>query len=160
MRFRALVLGPAILALLLWVSVPALAGGGCLERAAAWAQVHPTLLRAIAWVESQGNPTAINYNKDAAGKVTSYDYGLMQINSWWHGQGLAMIWNRLDDPCVNVAVGSWILKQCMAEYGYTWNALGCYNAGSGWERSPRRRAAGLRYMRRVQQAVRAAGKTP
>ena len=127
---------------------PAAAEPGCLERAAEWANVHPTLLRAIAWVESEANPSALNWNRNG-----SYDVGLMQINSWWYPRGLASIWPRLGDPCVNAAAGTWVLKQCMAEYGYTWDAIGCYNAGAGWARSPKRRAAALRYIRRVQGVV-------
>ena len=126
----------------------AVAKPGCLERAAAWANVHPTLLRAIAWTESEGNPSALNWNRNG-----SYDVGLMQINSWWYHRGLASIWLRLGDPCVNAAAGTWVLKQCVGEYGYTWDAIGCYNAGSGWARSPKRRAAALRYIRRVQRVV-------
>jgi soluble lytic murein transglycosylase-like protein len=159
-RARLGLLGSAFALLVLLTPPPASAGGGCLEEAAERVTVHPTLLRAIAWAESQGNPTAVNYNKDAAGKVTSYDYGLMQINTWWHKQGLAPVWHHLDDPCVNVAVGSWILKQCVDQYGYAWNAIGCYNAGAGWEQSPKRRAAGLRYIRRIQKIVQAALQAP
>lgn len=121
---------------------------GCLERAAEWARVHPTLLRAIAWVESAGNPSALNWNRNG-----SYDVGLMQVNSGWYSSGLASLWPRLGDPCVNAAAGAWVLKQCMMEYGYTWEAVGCYHAGAGWARSPRRRSAAQRYIRRVQDVV-------
>ncbi|MFA5028565.1 MAG: lytic transglycosylase domain-containing protein, partial [Candidatus Methylomirabilota bacterium] len=76
---------------------------GCLERAAQWAHVHPTLLRAIAWVESAGNPSALSWNRNG-----SYDVGLMQINSWWYSRGLASLWPRLGDPCVNAAAGTWV----------------------------------------------------
>jgi soluble lytic murein transglycosylase-like protein len=127
---------------------PARAAEGCLERAAAWAQVHPTLLRAIAWVESRGNPTALSWNANG-----SYDAGLMQINSWWFHHGLASLWSRLEEPCVNVAAGSWVMKQCREEYGYTWQAVGCYHAGSGWPTSRSRRPAALRYIRRVQDVI-------
>ena len=135
---------------LLLAPCPALATAhaGCLERAADWANVHPTLLRAIAWVESSGNPSTLNWNSNG-----SYDVGLMQINSWWYTRGLASIWPRLGDPCVNAAAGSWVLKQCMDEYGYTWDAIGCYNAGSGWSKSPKRRAAAQRYIRKVHNVI-------
>jgi len=130
-------------------TLPALAieQEGCLERAAAWAEVHPTLLRAIAWVESQGNPRALNWNRNG-----SYDVGLMQINSGWYSRGLKPWWRSLGQPCVNVAAAAWVLKQCVADYGYTWNAVGCYHAGPRWERG-RTRAAGRRYIARVQQVV-------
>ena len=136
--------------LLLSSFVPGLVAAepGCLERAAEWANVHPTLLRAIAWAESEGNPSALNWNKNG-----SYDIGLMQINSWWYPRGLASIWPWLGNPCVNAAAGTWVLKQCVREYGYTWEAIGCYHAGAGWARSPKRRRAALRYIRRVQRVV-------
>jgi soluble lytic murein transglycosylase-like protein len=120
---------------------------GCLERAAAWAEVHPTLLRAIAWVESRGDHRALNWNRNG-----SYDVGLMQINSWWYERGLGPWWHALGQPCVNVAAGAWVLKQCVDEYGYAWNAVGCYNVGSAWTKGPRR-LAGEAYIRKVQQAL-------
>lgn len=157
MRFhRCCCVVAGLVALLLADVVPAASAAGaqadnCLEAAATWAHVHPTLLRAIAWVESRGNPRALNWNANG-----SYDTGLMQINSWWYDRGLAPIWLRLGDPCVNVAVGTWVLKQCLEEYGYTWEAVGCYHAGSGWHASPTRRAEGHRYIRLVQSVVHAA----
>ncbi len=122
---------------------------GCLEHAAAWAGVHPTVLRAMAWVESRGNRAAVNWNANG-----TYDVGLMQINSAWHQGGLAPLWARLGDPCVNVAAAAWILTLCTEEYGYTWDAVGCYHAGAGWTRSAARRAIGRRYLRRVQDVIR------
>ncbi len=120
---------------------------GCLERAAAWAEVNPTLLRAIAWVESRGDPGAVNWNRNG-----TYDVGLMQVNSWWYDRGLATWWRGLGHPCVNVAAGAWILRQCTAEYGYTWEAVGCYHVGSGWTKGSKRQAAEA-YIRRVQAAL-------
>jgi soluble lytic murein transglycosylase-like protein len=124
---------------------------GCLEHAAAWAGVHPTVLRAIAWVESGGKRTAVNWNANG-----TYDIGLMQINSAWYHRGLAPVWARLGDPCVNVGAAAWILALCAGEYGYTWDAVGCYHAGAGWTRSAARRAIGHRYLHRVQDVIRKA----
>ena len=131
-------LGPALVPTLTSAADP---GAGCLETAAEWAGVHPTLLRAIAWVESRGNPGALHWNTNG-----TYDVGLMQINSWWYERGLKGLWLRLGDPCINVAAGAWVLRQCVETYGYTWNAVGCYHAGAGWTASPMRRAAGHRYI--------------
>jgi soluble lytic murein transglycosylase-like protein len=124
---------------------------GCLEDAAAWAGVHPTVLRAIAWVESRGNRAAINWNANG-----TYDVGLMQINSAWYHRGLAPVWPRVGDPCVNVAAAAWILALCTQEYGYTWDVVGCYHGGVGWTRSAARRAIGRRYLHRVQEVIRKA----
>ncbi len=123
----------------------------CLEHAAAWAGVHPAVLRAIAWVESRGNRAAVNWNLNG-----TYDIGLMQINSAWYDRGLAPVWARLGDPCVNVAAAAWILTLCTDEYGYSWDAVGCYHAGAGWHRSAARRAIGRRYLHRVQDVIRKA----
>ena len=35
---------------------------------------------------------------------------------------------RLSDPCVNAKVGAWILAQFIQKHGYTWEAVGFYNA--------------------------------
>lgn len=132
-----------------WSASQALADepAGCLERAATWAEVHPTLLRAIAWVESRGNPRALNWNHNG-----SYDVGLMQINSSWYHRGLKPWWKQLGQPCVNVAAAAWVLKQCTETYRYTWDAVGCYHAGHGWKQG-QRRTAGQRYIKRVQQTI-------
>lgn len=119
---------------------------GCLEQAATWAEVSPTLLRAIAWVESRGDHRALNWNRNG-----SYDVGLMQINSGWYQRGFKPWWTRLGNPCVNVAAAAWVLKQCALVHGYTWDAVGCYHAGENWRRS--KPTAGRRYIGRVQRVV-------
>jgi soluble lytic murein transglycosylase-like protein len=144
----------AVLAALLVALLPSAALAeqrGCFEHAAAWAGVHPTVLRAIASVESGGDRAAVNWNVNG-----TYDVGLMQINSAWYHRGLAPVWARLGDPCVNVAAAAWILALCTEEYGYSWNAVGCYHAGAGWTRSAVRRAIGRRYLHRVQDVIRRA----
>ncbi|MDI1473014.1 lytic transglycosylase domain-containing protein [Thermodesulfovibrio sp. 1176] len=90
--------------------------------------IHPNLLWAIAKVESNFNYTALNRNGNG-----TYDIGIMQINTSWlpvlKKYGLydeRQIWN----PCYNIHVGAWVLAQCINKYGYTWEAVGCYNASS------------------------------
>lgn len=152
----ALALSAACLLGLLWPWNAAQAipdeSAGCLEQAAIWADVHPTLLRAIAWVESRGNPHALNWNRNG-----SYDVGLMQINSRWYHHGLKIWWKQLGQPCVSVAAAAWVLRQCVETHRYTWDAVGCYHAGEGWKREPKR-AIGQRYIRRVQETIRRHGK--
>jgi len=91
--------------------------------------ISPELLRAIAVVESDMNATAINRNKNG-----SYDYGLMQINSSWASKLGAEQWANLGNACYNVKVGAWILSDCIRRYGYSWKAVGCYNATRDRER--------------------------
>jgi soluble lytic murein transglycosylase-like protein len=98
--------------------------GFCFEEAGELYGISPLLLRAIAEVESGFNPYAINWN------LNSYDYGLMQINSSWASVIGLSKWLMLGDPCFNVKTGAWILRQCILRYGYSWEAIGCYNAGS------------------------------
>ena len=114
-----------LVALILLLSFPALASAFCFEQAGAEYGVSPRLLWAIADVESGFSPQAVNWNQNG-----TYDYGLMQINSGWARRLGARVWRSLGDPCTNVKAGAWILAQCVQRYGYTWEAVGCYNASS------------------------------
>ena len=113
------------LALICYCACAALPAQACWEDAAARYQVSGTLLQAIARTESGGNPHAIGRNRDG-----SRDIGLMQINSAWlpalarHG----IDERDLYEPCTNLHVGAWILAHAIARYGYTWEAVGAYNA--------------------------------
>lgn len=112
----------------------------CFEEAGEMYGVSPVLLWAIAKVESNFNPTAINKNKNG-----SYDYGVMQINSSWYKTLGAERWDTLSDACMNVKTGAWVLSHCMKEKGYSWDGVGCYNA-----RNPEKRRA---YAEKVQKIV-------
>ena len=112
----------------------------CFEDAAKVYGLSPDLLKAIARVESDLKAEAVKLNKDG-----SYDYGLMQINSFWYGVLGDEIWDRLSEPCANVYVGAWILWRCIRRYGEVWEAVGCYNATSEKKR--------LDYVRKVKGAL-------
>ncbi len=101
----------------------------CFQEAGKAYGVSPFLLEAIMLVESQGNAGAINHNGDG-----SYDFGLMQINSYWAKPWGLEVWNTLGNPCVNVYAGAYVLADCIRRYGQTWGAVGCYNAQSAWKR--------------------------
>lgn len=122
--------------------------GFCFEQAAQTYHLSADLLRAIAYVESSMNPSALNFNRNG-----SYDYGLMQVNSRWY-ETLGDRWRHLSDPCYNVLVGSWILRQCMNRYGSTWDAVACYNTGKGLseQRGPGRKRAQA-YVNRVRHVL-------
>ncbi len=109
-------------------AVPAFAF--CFEAAGAEYGVSPRLLWSIAKVESDFTPGAVNWNQNG-----SYDYGLMQINSGWARKLGAGVWRSLGDPCTNVKAGAWILARCVRRYGYTWEAVGCYNASNDAKRA-------------------------
>jgi soluble lytic murein transglycosylase-like protein len=97
----------------------------CFEEAGRLYNISPQLLWSIAKVESNFQPEALNWNRNG-----TYDFGVMQINSSWRMALGEERWTKLGDPCMNVKVGAWILAQCIARHGYTWKAIGCYNAAS------------------------------
>lgn len=107
---------------------------GCMEAAARWYQVSEWLLWGIARVESQFNPYAVNRNRDG-----SRDLGLMQINTRWVKElkrvGLIREEGDLFNPCVSVWAGAYILRRCVDEYGYSWEAVGCYHSRTKWRKA-------------------------
>ncbi len=103
--------------------LPATATAFCFEEAGEQFGVSPAILWVIAKEESDFDPAAVNLNKNG-----TYDFGLMQINSWWAGILGSEVWSSLGEPCYNVKVGAWILSRCIQAHGYTWEAIGCYNS--------------------------------
>lgn len=95
----------------------------CFDDAGVEYDINPRILKAIAKVESNYNPRAINWNKNG-----TYDFGIMQINSNWANSLGINWWNTLGDPCSNIKGGAMILSNCMKTYGYSWEAIGCYNS--------------------------------
>lgn len=95
----------------------------CFDEAGTQYGINPLILRAIAKVESNYNPRAVNRNTNG-----SYDFGVMQINSSWGPVLGRERWNTLGDPCSNIKTGAMILSSCIRKYGYTWEAIGCYNS--------------------------------
>ncbi|OQC18086.1 lytic transglycosylase domain-containing protein [Candidatus Skiveiella danica] len=97
----------------------------CWEQAAERYSVSPELLYAIARTESGLDPQAVGLNRNG-----SRDIGLMQINSAWLPKltthGIAE--RDLFDPCTSIHVGAWILAGNVQRLGYTWEAIGAYNA--------------------------------
>jgi hypothetical protein len=104
------------------------AAAACWEQAGARYGVDPHLLAAIARVESNLNPSAVNTSHER--RTGSVDLGLMQINSSWlpmlarHG----VTRERLFDACTSIHVAAWILADLFARHGVTWDAVGAYNA--------------------------------
>lgn len=123
--------------------------GDCFETAGRMYGINPVLLKAIAKTESNFNPGAVHRNANG-----SYDYGLMQINSCWRA-ALGDRWRYVSDPQYNVMVGAWVLRQCMETYGYTWDAVACYNTGRGISDGNPEKAKN--YVRKVQTAIRLGG---
>lgn len=111
------------IAVLLFIVTGAQADPLCFDEAGAQYGINPQILQAIAKVESDFNPRATNWNRNG-----TYDFGLMQINSSWAPALGKERWNALGDVCTNIKTGAMILADCMKRYGYTWEAIGCYNS--------------------------------
>ncbi|RQS40711.1 lytic transglycosylase domain-containing protein [Burkholderia sp. Bp8986] len=97
----------------------------CFEAAAGYQRVNPWILRAIAWKESRYLTDATHRNMNG-----STDYGIMQINSihlpelYEYGISEA----TLMEPCKNIYIAAWYLRQKMNKYGNTWDAIGSYHS--------------------------------
>jgi soluble lytic murein transglycosylase-like protein len=97
----------------------------CFDDAARYQHVNPWTLRAIAWQESHYRPEALHKNDNG-----SVDYGMMQINSI-HLPTLARYGissGTLMDPCKNVYIAAWHLRQKMDKHGNSWDAVGAYHS--------------------------------
>lgn len=116
---------------LVLLAITTQANAACFDEAAKRYRVPVELLKAISTVESNGNPNAINHNKGG-----SVDLGHMQVNDWWLPKlatyGISK--DHLMDPCINTNVGAWILAQSISQHGFTWKAIGAYNASTNYKR--------------------------
>lgn len=113
--------------------IPFLIGGfaasfsvyGCWNEVAVKHGVNPYILGAIAKQESNFNANAVRKNTNG-----TRDIGVMQINSLWLPTlaKYGITEKMLFDPCVNIEVGAWILRQRQERYGNTWEAVGAYHS--------------------------------
>jgi soluble lytic murein transglycosylase-like protein len=108
-----------------WYFFSQLAQADCVDEAAKYHNINGALLRAVGWHESRLTPTSIGVNKEG-----SLDLGAWQINSQ-HLRKLARFGvdkRQLMNSCMSAYVGAWMLKECGAAQGNTWDAVGCYHS--------------------------------
>ncbi|MGC8851973.1 MAG: lytic transglycosylase domain-containing protein [Hydrogenobacter sp.] len=100
----------------------------CFDKASQEMGVNRKLLVAIAYVESGLRHDALNRNSNG-----TYDIGIMQVNSSnipkLKRAGIIEKEEDLWDVCKNIRAGAYILKECIANYGFNWKAVDCYNKG-------------------------------
>ncbi|MDY7577172.1 lytic transglycosylase domain-containing protein [Herbaspirillum sp. RTI4] len=112
-------------ALLAGVWWPQTAQADCFDAAARYHQVNAEVLRAIARVESGGNPVAMHRNANG-----TTDYGLMQINSVHFAEleRYGITQENVKQACSNVFIAAWRVRRMMNKYGNTWRAIGAYHS--------------------------------
>lgn len=132
----------------------------CFDESSQRYGIHPTLLWAIAKVESNFHPYAIGYRKDGKNiaiypdsvdlarrwidwlwqEGLDFDLGVGQIN---RGNIISYRINpyNLLDPCYNLYWSAYILRTMIDRYGYTWEGISHYNGG------------GLTYSRKVWEVI-------
>lgn len=97
----------------------------CVQGAAAYHRVNATILQAIIYHESRGNPALVMKNSNG-----SIDVGLGGLNSV-HFAELARFGigkEQLLDGCTNTYVAAWHLAKQVRQYGNTWTAVGTYHS--------------------------------
>jgi hypothetical protein len=97
----------------------------CINQAAVAYHVPAKLILSVLAVEG-GRVGSASPNKNG-----TFDYGPMQINSIWLPkiQGYGYTKQQIQyDPCANVAVGTWILSQNIANAHVVWRGIGGYHS--------------------------------
>ncbi|HGX4123625.1 TPA: lytic transglycosylase domain-containing protein [Escherichia coli] len=126
------------------------ASSACFNEAGSIFRIEPNLIKAIALVESNLKNDSIGKNRDKKNNIKSVDYGLMQINQ----MHIPMLKKRgiikderdlLDNPCLNIKIGTEILYNHFSRCGVTWQCLGTYNAGFAMENKKKR----LQYAKKI-----------
>lgn len=113
-------------------------------------RIEPNLIKAIALVESNLKKDSIGKNRDKNNNIKSLDYWLMQINQ----MHIPLLKKRgiikderdlLDNPCLNIKIGTEILYNHFSRCGVTWQCLGTYNAGFAMDNQKKRQQYAPKY---------------
>jgi len=111
----------------------------CFDQAGKDYQIDPLLLMSISIKESRLKPKAIN----GSNRNGTEDVCGMQVNSSHYGKLKDFNINRerlLNDPCICVYTGAWVLAHNFQSYGKNWDSVGMYNTGPNKKMIDRRRA--------------------
>lgn len=97
----------------------------CFDNSAAYHNVNPWILRAIAARESRFNPATVSRNKN-----NTVDIGIAGINSVHlpELERFGISQNDLLDSCKSMYVAGWRLAKMIKKYGNTWEAVGAYHS--------------------------------
>lgn len=126
------------------------ASSACFNEAGTMFRIEPNLIKAIALVESNLKKDSIGKNRDKNNNIKSLDYGLMQINQ----MHIPLLKKRgiikderdlLDNPCLNIKIGTEILYNHFSRCGVTWQCLGTYNAGFAMDNQKKRQQYAPKY---------------
>ena len=127
------------------------ASSACFNEAGTMFRIEPNLIKAIALVESNLKKDSIGKNRDKNNNIKSLDYWLMQINQ----MHIPLLKKRgiikderdlLDNPCLNIKIGTEILYNHFSRCGVTWQCLGTYNAGFAMDNQKKRQQYAPKYI--------------
>lgn len=105
--------------------ISALAATTCIDAASQYHQVNNQILTAILYVESGFRPETLTTNSNR-----TKDHGMGGINST-HLPVLSKYGidaNDLMNPCVNIYVAAWHLRNKIAQHGNTWFGIAAYHS--------------------------------
>ena len=111
----------------------------CFDQAGRDYRIDPLLLMSISIKESRLKPQAIN----GSNRNGTEDVCGMQVNSSHYGKLKNFNISRerlLNDPCICVYTGAWVLTHNFRSYGKNWDSVGMYNTGPSKKLIERRRA--------------------
>jgi soluble lytic murein transglycosylase-like protein len=111
----------------------------CFDQAGKDYRIDPLLLMSISIKESRLRADAIN----GSNRNGTEDVCGMQVNSSHYGKLKNFNITRdrlLNDPCICVYTGAWVLAHNFRSYGKNWDSVGMYNTGPSKKLITQRRA--------------------